>query len=128
MRYIRTTFLLCLIVVFGCTDESGRSNSIKHFIPGTYVKEVRSKFVIASDTLIIQRTSGDNYLIVNRTAYRRIQGNRLSAQQYSEMAFGAVFNNESQNLYEQRLGKTFSFDPANGRLFEGGSQYTKVNP
>ena len=44
------------------------------------------------------------------------------------MNYKAIFNDKSQNLYEERLGKTFSFDPDNKRLFEGGSEYMKVVP
>ena len=128
MRYLQTTALFYLIVLTGCTSESNRNTAIKRFIPGTYVKEVKNEFLIASDTLIIQRTAGENYLIVNRTGYQRIKGNRLSAQQYSEENLQAVFNEKSENLYEQRLGKTFSFDPDNRRLFEGASEYKKVVP
>ncbi len=128
MRYLQTLTFICMIVLNGCTSESTRNTIIKHFIPGTYVKEVKNEFLIASDTLIIQRTAGDNYLIVNRTAYQRIKGNRLLPQQYSEVNLQAVFNDKSENLYEERLGKTFSFDPDNKRMFEGGSEYKKVLP
>ena len=128
MRYLKIMALICLIVLTGCTGESNRNTAIKRFIPGTYVKEVKNEFLIASDTLIIQRTAGENYLIVNRTGYQRIKGKQLSPQQYSEINLKAVFNDKSENLYEQRLGKTFSFDPENRRLFEGGSEYEKVVP
>ena len=128
MRYLQTMALICLIILTGCTSEWNQEAAIKRFIPGTYVKEVKNEFLFASDTLIIQCTAGDNYPIVNRTVYQRIKGNRLSPQQYSEVNLKAIYNDESGNLYEQRLGKTFSFDPANRRLFEGGSEYKKVVP
>lgn len=128
MRYLSITVLVCLLIIWGCTSEANRTNIIKDFIPGTYAKEVKNQFVIASDTLIIQSTGGENYLIVNRTAYQRIKGNQLSPQQHSEINYKALFNDKSQNLYEERLGKTFSFDPENKRLFEGGSEYKKVMP
>ena len=128
MRYIKTMALICLIIFTGCKGEFNRDSKITQFISGTYIKEVKNQFLLASDTLIIQHTTGENYLIVNRTAYQRIRGNRLSSQQHSEMKMKAVFNEKSENLYEQRLGKTFSFDPDNQRLFEGGSEYKKVIP
>ena len=128
MRYLQVTALVYLMLMAGCTNEWNRTNTIKDFIPGTYVKEVKNQFLVANDTLIIQCTGGGNYLIVNRTAYQRIQGNRLSPQQHSEMNYKAIFNDKSQNLYEERLGKTFAFDPDNKRLFEGGSEYMKVVP
>lgn len=128
MRYLQTMTFICLIIVSGCTSESTRKAVVKHFIPGTYVKEVKNDFLIASDTLIIQRTAGENYLIVNRTAYQRIKGNQLLPQQYSEINLKAVFNDQSENLYEQKLGRTFSFDPDNKRMFEGASEYKKVMP
>ncbi len=120
--FVLIGFILCI----GCSDVWERSNSIKRFIPGTYVKEVRNEFLIAYDTLIIQCSAGNNFLIVIRTAYQRIRNHKLLPEQYSEESWKAVYDEKSQNLYEQRLGKTFSFDPDNEKLFEGGSEYNKV--
>lgn len=128
MRYLQARVFIGLIMICGCSSQASRTATVKDFIPGTYAKEVKNQFLIASDTVIIQCTGGENYLIVNRTAYQRIQGNRLFPQQHSEINYKAVFNDKSQNLYEERLGKTFSFDPDNKRLFEGGSEYKKVMP
>ncbi len=84
--------------------------------------------MIAYDTLIIQCAAGNNYLIVNRTSYQRIRDNKLLPEQFDEANLKAVYDERSENLYEQRLGKTFSFDPANSKLYEGGSEYNKVIP
>ena len=113
MRYLPVMAVVCLLIFTGCSSASNERDAIKQFIPGIYVKEVKNEFLIASDTFIIQRTTGDNYLIVNNTSYQRIKGNRLSARQYSTIRLHAVFNDKSENLDESRLGKTFSFDPGN---------------
>lgn len=128
MRYLHLLLSLCLLVCVSCNDVWKRSDNTKRFIPGTYVKEVKNEFLFGHDTLIIQCTAGNNYLIVNRTSYQRIRENKILPQRFSELDLSAVYDEKSQNLYEQRLGKTFSFDPANKRLFEGGSQYDKVIP
>ena len=128
MQYLKLITIIGFIIYAGCNDASNSSDSTKSFIPGTYVKEVKNEFLIAYDTLIIQCSAGNDYLIVNRTAYQRIRNNKLLPEQFSEENWKAIYDEKSQNLYEQRLGKTFSFDPANGRLFEGGSEYTKVIP
>ena len=128
MSYLKLICITGLILCAGCVDAWKRMDNTKRFIPGTYVKEVKNEFLIAYDTLIIQCSAGNDYLIVNRTAYQRIRNNKLMPEQYSEENWKAVYDEKSQNLYEQRLGKTFSFDPANGRLFECGSEYTKVIP
>lgn len=126
MNCLKLIALIGLIIFVGCSDAWERSNRIKRFIPGTYVKEVRNEFLIAYDTLIIQCSTGNNYLIVNRTTYQRIRNKKLLPEQYSEETWKALYDEKSQNLYEQRLGKTFSFDPDNEKLFEGGSEYNKV--
>jgi hypothetical protein len=128
MRYLKLISLIGFIICAGCNDFLKSSDKTKRFIPGTYVKEVKNDFLIGCDTLIIQCAAGNNYLIVNRTAYQRIRNNKLLPEQYDEATWKALYDERSQNLYEQRLGKTFSFDPANNRLFEGGSEYHKVFP
>src|SRR3954468_12476463 len=77
MRYLKLVLLVGVIICAGCNDALKSSNHTKRFIPGTYVKEVKNEFLIAYDTLIIQCSSGNNYLIVNRTAYQRIRNNKL---------------------------------------------------
>ena len=128
MRCVKTTLWIYVLALWGCTVSPDRSAVIKRFIPGTYVKEVKNQFYIGNDTFIIQRISGNNYLIVNRTGYQRIRENKVSPLKHSETNLMAVYNDKSENLFEQRLGKTFSFDPDNRRLFEGASEYTKVMP
>src|SRR5438309_8125100 len=121
MRYLKLVLLVGFFLCAGCNDVLKSSNHTKRFIPGTYVKEVKNEFLIAYDTLIIQCSAGNNYLIVNRTAYQRIRNNKLLPEQYSEDNWKALYDEKSQNLYEQRMGKTLSFDPSNRRLFVGGS-------
>ena len=128
MQYVKLFTLISFFVYAGCNNEWKSSDNIKSFILGTYAKEVKNEFLIASDTLVIQCMSGNNYLIVNRTAYQRFRNSKLLPQQYAEEIWKAVYDEQSRNLYEQRLGKTFSFDPAHGRLFDGGSEYKKVIP
>lgn len=128
MRYQHFTLFIGLLLCFSCNDVWKPSDNTKRFIPGTYVKEVKNEFLFGHDTLIIQCTAGNNYLIVNRTSYQRILVNKILPERFSESNLSAVYDEKSQNLYEQRLGKTFSFDPVNKRLFEGGSEYSKVIP
>lgn len=128
MNHLKLILFIGFIVYAGCNRIGERGSDTKDFIPGTYVKEVRNKFLIAYDTLIIQCSAGNNYLIVNRTAYQRIRNHKLLPEQYAEENWKAIYDEKSQNLYEQRLGKTFSFDPGRRKLFEGGSEYTKVVP
>jgi hypothetical protein len=128
MHYLKLMTLIGFILCVGCNDVWKRSETTRRFIPGAYVKEVKNEFLIAHDTLIIQCSAGNNYLIVNRTAYQRIRNNKLLPEQYSEENWKALYDDKSQNLYEQRLGKTFSFDPVKRKLFEGGSEYNKITP
>ena len=128
MHYLKLGALIGFILCVGCNDVGKGSETTRRFIPGTYVKEVKNEFLIAHDTLIIRCSAGNNYLIVDRTAYQRIRDNRLSPEQYSEENWKALYDDKSQNLYEQRLGKTFSFDPIKRKLFEGGSEYNKITP
>lgn len=126
MRFVPLLSMILLLLAGGCNTASNSNSLIVDFIPGTYVKAVKNEFLLANDTLIVQRTAGNNFLIVSRTTYWRIKGNRLLSPQHSEINLEAVFDDRSGNLNEQRLGKTFSFDPQKSRLFEGGSEYKKI--
>lgn len=117
------TFLICT----ACNHNAGSMATVKDFIPGTYVKEVKNEYAIACDTLFIQCTSGNNFLIVNHTAFQPIRNERLLPVRYTETRMKALYDETSQNLNEHRLGKTFSFDPANNRLFAGAHPYYKIN-
>ncbi len=127
MRQLTCISLACFLLCIGCREIWKHTDNTKRFIPGTYVKEVKNEFAIAYDTLIIQCAAGNNFLIVNRTAFQPIRNNRLLPTQYTEKNWKAIYDEQSQNLYEQQLGKTFSFDPSNKGLFMGASQYAKVN-
>ncbi len=128
MRQFTILFLLCFSFCISCTGVWKPADNIKDFIPGTYAKEVRNESCIAHDTLIIQCIRGNNYLIANWTAYQLIRYNKLLPERHREEDWKALYDEPSQNLNEQRLGKTFSFDPANNRLYDGASPYSKISP
>ena len=128
MRVIKFLSSAFILLAVACNSNSAGSDAIKEFISGTYVKEVKNEFSLAYDTLIIQNTSGNDFLIVNRTAYQPIRNQKLLSARYSEVNWKAVYDAQSSHLNELKFGKTFSFDPINHRLFMGASSYTKINP
>lgn len=119
------TIVICLL----CTacNHHDTTATIKDFIPGTYVKEIKNEYAIACDTLFIRCISGNNFLIVNHTAFQSIRNERLLPVRYTESKMKALYDEASQNLNEQRLGRAFSFDPVNNRLFAGAHPYYKIN-
>lgn len=123
-------FMFIVFVSFSffiaCHSNDNGSSDVRSFIPGTYVKEVKNEFTLAYDTLFIQCTGGNNFLIVNRTSFQPIRNGRLLPLKYSEVNMKAVFDESSENLNEQRLGKTFTFDLPKNRLYEGASPYNKI--
>lgn len=126
MRQVRVFIIVSLFCFGACHNVENNASDVRSFIPGTYVKEVKNEYTIAYDTLFIQCTGGNNFLIVNRTSFQPIRNGRLMALKHSEVNMKALYDEASRNLNEQKLGKTFSFDPANNKLFEGASPYNKI--
>ena len=124
-QFTLIAFIGCVLCV-ACNHNGNNTASVKDFIPGTYVKEIKNEYAIACDTLFIKCIDGNNFLIVNHTAFQPIRNGKLLPVKYTESSMKALYDEASQNLNEQRLGKIFSFDPENNRLFAGAHPYYKI--
>lgn len=100
--------------------------SAKDSITGMYVHAFQNEYYMGIDTLVITWRFGNNYSIVKNTGYQSLAGGKpLPARHLSEQWTG-VYNEQEQQLFEQREGKLFSIDAKNGRLFLGNSGYKKI--
>lgn len=92
--------IVCLLT--GCESSPDFS--------GTYVNSAGSEYSIANDTLVLERSEGEAYLIQRRTGFRMLdeQGKAGPLQHESE-EWKAVYDRETRVMTEQRRGKQIRF-------------------
>lgn len=77
---------------------------------GTYVNSAGSEFSIASDTLVLERSAGDQYLIHRRTGFRMLdEHGNAGPRQFESEQWKAVYDAKTKVMTEQRRGKLITF-------------------
>lgn len=119
--------VVIIIILFGCGAAS-KSDPLRLFIPGVYVRQVVNEFSAGSDTLVITPLSkqGNSYQIVHRSGFQRIIGGKAQKRESKVENWTAVYNEQEKLLHETRKGKLISFNPEQGSLMVGSSEYKKV--
>ncbi len=120
------TTLVSMVLLMGCQLSGG--DTVRSFIPGTYVKTINQEFSTGNDTLFISLISnpGNNYQIVRHTSYRRIiDGKVLPVENEMEKSTG-IYNRIDKVLNETREGSIISFSPDKNELYVGAAMYRKV--
>jgi recombinational DNA repair ATPase RecF len=103
-------------------------NSLREFIPGTYVNQAQSEFSVANDTLVItQAKSTDNiYLITRKTGYRRITDGKMQELQHQVKRLTGEWDSQKQMIQIMQTGNTLIFQPEKNNLLNGSSEYRKL--
>ncbi len=115
---------LALSSLAACQNEG---DTIKAFIPGIYVKEAKSEYSVASDTLHITSLSGNAFLIEQSTGYRPIRNGRLLNRKLKKEKQTGLYDPQKQVMNEVSSGRLFIFDPAGQVLLIGTAKYKKIN-
>lgn len=117
-------FGICMAFLAACNN----SNDTRSFIPGTYVNHAEGEYSVAYDTLIIQPMSeGDGtYRIYRKTAYQRIDNNKLMKVKYENEQWTALYNDETKSMQETKKGKIITFFPDANRLLVNNREYQKI--
>jgi len=115
---------LALSSLAACQNES---DTIKAFIPGIYVKEAKSEFSVANDTLHITSLGGNAFLIEQSTGYRPIRNGRLLNRKFKKEKQTGVYDPQKQVMNETVNGRLFIFDPDKQVLLIGTAKYQKIN-
>jgi len=123
---------LFFAIVYICGASSchnSQSDTVREFIPGTYVRPIKNEFTSGSDSLIITvlDNDGGTFLIVHRSGYQqKVNGNALPPVNKSERWTG-VYDKEHHQLEVQQQEKIFTFLPDKGLLMTaGGTEYKKI--
>lgn len=123
-------FLSAFVLVFMMTSCGGnKEDSLRDFVPGTYIRSIKNEFTVGSDSIIISvlDKSGGTYLIEHRSGYeQRIDGKVIPKVLKVEKWTGAYDNLHHQvEVWQQ--GKVFTFLPERNVLISGGgTEYKKV--
>lgn len=121
--------LLFYFLAAGGLAACNQSSDTEKFIPGTYVNYAEGEFSVAYDTLIIhphpQQT--DTYQILRKSAYQRIEADRLQPKVHKKDEWTAIYNAETGSMQETRHGKVITFDPKAGTLMVEKREYQKVD-
>jgi hypothetical protein len=124
---MKTFFSICLIAtVFACGNS--KSDAVRAFIPGTYVRHTTHEMGREWDTLEISRFSegGNNYSILRRWAYERKLDGISQPLDYKLQDEAALYDEDKMVLMETSSGRILSFAPEKNLLFSGTNEYRKI--
>ncbi len=115
---------LALSSLAACQNES---DNIKAFIPGIYVKEAKSEYSVACDTLHITSLGGNAFLIEQSTGYQPIRNGKLLSRKFKKEKETGVYDSQKQVMNETSSGRLLIFNPAGKTLLIGSANYHKIN-
>ena len=124
---MKTFFSICVIATaFACGDS--KSDTVRAFIPGTYIRHTTHEMGREWDTLEISRLSddGNNYSILRRWAYERKLDGVAQPVDYKQQDASALYDEEKMVLMETNSGRVLSFAPEKNLLFSGSIEYKKL--
>lgn len=113
---------LAVCMVFGCRTTSS------YDLSGTYVNTAGSEFSLADDTLEVEWSSGNDFLIHRRTGFRLLddQG-RPGRRQHQTEEWTAVYDRRSGVMTERRNGKVITFNQQRTVMTVGKRRYGRIN-
>lgn len=128
MKHIYLVPVTVIIFILSGCGAGSKADPLRLYIPGVYARKVVNEFSVGSDTLVISSLSrqGNSYQIVQRSSYRRIQNGKPQKIESKVENWTAVYNEQEKLLHETRKGKLISFNPEQGALMVGSSEYKKV--
>lgn len=122
---MKNSILLIATLLFFLT--ACNSDTTKEFITGTYVSEGSTSYSMSSDTLEIEASPDNNYLIHRKTGFRLIRNGKKGKRQYETAEWKALYDNGTKSLMEISKGKIITFYPKENKLAVGKREYKKIN-
>jgi len=120
--------LACLIALGACSHKA-TGDTIKKFIPGTYVRASQNEFGKRYDTLVfsLQNESANQYQILRKWRYDRVLDGKPLKPEYKRDKTSGFYSSQKKVLEETETLELFTFDPEKGLLFNGTNSFTKLN-
>ena len=120
--FVIAVFILSL---FSC---SSKTDEIRAFIPGTYVRfsdhEMRKEY----DTLRIEMITeaGNNYRLLRSSTFQKKMDGQSFPWEYTAEEWSAIYDESKRVLNETKKGKVISFVPKKNILLIGTTEYKKI--
>ncbi len=111
------------VIMAGCNSKT----DTRSFIPGTYVDQAEGEYSIASDTLVIEASEGNNYRIHRKTGFNIITDGKKGKRQYETEEWNALYDEGTKTMTETRKGKLITFYSEAKKLLVGKREYQKLN-
>ena len=124
---MKRAYLILAFAIISLTACHNESDTIKAFIPGRYVKEAKSEYSIAFDTLNITPLSGNTFLIEHLAGYQPIRNGKMLQKRFKKQKQTGIYDTQKQVMNETTNGRLFIFYPAGQALLIGTAEYHKIN-
>lgn len=120
----KLTILTAIVILFitACTTDSTRE-----FMPGTYINSEGGEYSTANDTLIIEPSESNNFLIHRKTGFNIILDGKKGKRQYETEEWTAIYDKGTQSLTESQKGKLLTFYLEANKLLVGKRVYKKID-
>lgn len=120
--------LLALLILNACDFSVGK-DTIKSFIPGTYVMQANDEISKVKDTLRISKLAaeGNSYIIIRNSSYRRIVNKKTLPAERKSLKWIGIYDGEQKVMRETSKGKVFTFIPEKEVVLVGTTVFKKIN-
>ncbi|MBK8310918.1 MAG: hypothetical protein IPL04_08545 [Chitinophagaceae bacterium] len=127
MKALFLTYVSVALLLTACNSNS-ESDTVKDFIPGTYIRSSQHEYGTENDTVVIslQNKSASEYKVERRWKYGRMLDGKPIEPEYKLTTTSAIYNKDSKLLQETETGDTYSFDTKEKSMFAGTTKYQKI--
>ncbi len=125
MKYL----LVGVIILYGFTHCSLKTDPVKSYIPGTYISAWQTQFSNALDTLIIEpkkSKSGELFTITRKTFVNFNPGGRSQEPEYKIRRSVGLYDESNRTVVIENDGSILSFDPSKNLMQRGNTPYRKI--
>lgn len=124
---MKRAYLILALALGSLAACQSEGDTIKAFIPGIYVKEAKSEYSFACDTLHITSLGGNAFSIEQSTGYQPVRNGKLLNKRFKKEKQTGVYDPQKQVMNENPSGRLFIFNPAGQVLLIGTAKYQKIN-
>ncbi len=121
MKNINIFFAIGVGLITSCNTDTTRK-----FIPGTYVNSDGSEYSVAWDTLAIEPSESNNFLIHRKTGFNMIHNGKLGKHEYETEEWLGIYDKNTKTITESAKGKLITFYPKGNKLLVGRREYRKL--
>ena len=127
MKIILLILMTLLLLIFSC-EILVKTDEVRDFIPGTYIRFSQHEYGTEYDTLIInlQNKAANEYKIQRKWKYERVLDGGSIEPEYKRLITSGIYNASNKLLQESETGLAFSFDAKKLLLYSGPIQYKKI--